>query len=215
MFVTACLAAGPGPAAETALGAFRQALEGTLASAGATTRRLEPDALLSLAAELTAPDIGGYRDGETERPARRWSPSDPLREQCIAPGRALTVSPTGLTFHHPEGEDIAMRILSAVAFPEVWPGWRGNALIGAFYRDFLQPGCPVLTRTCLTVVTGDEAAGETAFLKSARATQQAGTGIARYRLGRWLDVNVEASRREAANDDGADHEIMLRAGKRW
>ena len=34
--------------------------------------------------------------------------------------------------------------------------------------------------TCLTVVTGDEAAGEKAFLKSARATQQAGTGIARY-----------------------------------
>ena len=36
VFVTACLAGGPGPAAETALGAFRRALEGTLASAGAT-----------------------------------------------------------------------------------------------------------------------------------------------------------------------------------
>jgi len=34
--------------------------------------------------------------------------------------------------------------------------------------------------TCLTVMTGDEAAGERAFLKSARATQQASTGIARY-----------------------------------
>ena len=178
MFVSACLAGGPGPAAETALGAFRRALEGTLASAGATTRRLEPDALLSLAAKLVAPDIGGYRDGETERPARRWSPRDPLHEQCIAPGRALTVAPTGLSFHHPDSEDIAVRVLSAIAFPEVWPGWRGNALIGDFHRDFLQPGCPVLT--CLTVVTGDEAAGEKAFLKSARATQQAGTGIARY-----------------------------------
>ena len=190
VFVTACLAGAPGPAPETALGAFRRALEGTLASAGASTRRLEPDALLSLAAELTAPDIGGYRDGETERPARRWSPRDPIHEQCAAPGRALTVAPTGLTFHHggpprsPDGEDgasggdIAVRVLSAVAFPEVWPGWRGNALIGDFHRDFLQPGAPVLT--CLTVVTGDEAAGEKAFLKSARATQQAGTGIARY-----------------------------------
>ena len=57
-------------------------------------------------------------------------------------------------------------------------GWRGNALIGDFHRDFLQPGCPVLT--CLTVMTGDETASEKAFLKSARATQQAGTGIARY-----------------------------------
>ena len=55
VFVTACLAAGPGPATETALGAFRRALEGTLASAGAQTRRLEPDALLSLAAELPQP----------------------------------------------------------------------------------------------------------------------------------------------------------------
>ena len=185
VFVTACLAGGgPGPAAETALGAFRRALEGTLASAGAHARRLEPDALLSLAAELVAPDIQGERDGETKRPVRRWSPRDPLHEQCIAPGRALTVAPTGLTFHHggpprsPEGADVAVRVLSAIAFPEVWPGWRGNALIGDFHRDFLQPGAPVLT--CLTVVTSDEAAGEKAFLKSARATQQASTGIARY-----------------------------------
>ena len=178
VFVTACLAGGPGPAAETALGAFRRALEGTLASAGAHARRLEPDALLSLAAELVAPDMRGERDGGAGRPARRWSPRDPIHEQCIAPGRALTVAPTGLTFHDPEGTDVAVRVLSAIAFPEVWPGWRGNALIGDFHRDFLQPGAPVLT--CLTVVTSDEAAGEKAFLKSARATQQAGTGIARY-----------------------------------
>ncbi|MCY3829878.1 MAG: TraC family protein [Rhodospirillaceae bacterium] len=78
---TACLAGPPSPAAETGLGAFRRALEGTLASAGAQTRRLEPDALLSVAAELAAPDIAGYRDGGAERPPRRWSPRDPLHEQ--------------------------------------------------------------------------------------------------------------------------------------
>ncbi len=217
VFVTACLAGGPGPAAETALGAFRRALEGTLASAGATTRRLEPDALLSLAAELVAPDIGGFRDGETERPARRWSPRDPLHEQCIAPGRALTVAPTGLTFHHggpprspdsgdgASGGDIAVRVLSAIAFPEVWPGWRGNALIGDFHRDFLQPGAPVLT--CLTVVTGDEAAGEKAFLKSARATQQAGTGIARYLPG----LPEKARDWQAVTERIKDGEKLVRA----
>ncbi|MYE59032.1 MAG: TraC family protein, partial [Alphaproteobacteria bacterium] len=178
IFVTACLAGPPGPASETALGAFRRALEGTLASAGAEARRLEPDALLSLAAELAAPDTRGENDGGTERPPRRWSPRDPLHEQCTAPGRALTVTPTGLAFYDGQGADIAVRVLTALTFPEVWPGWRGNALIGDFHRDFLQPGCPVLT--CLTVTTGDEAAGERAFLKSARATQQAGTGIARY-----------------------------------
>ena len=69
-------------------------------------------------------------------------------------------------------------MLTARAFPDVWPGWRGNALIGDFHREFLQPGCPVLT--CLTVMSGDAADGEKAFLKSARATQQAGTGISRY-----------------------------------
>ena len=46
-----------------------------------------------------------------------------------------------------------VRVLSALAFPEVWPGWRGNALIGDFHRDFLQPGAPVLT--ALTVLCGD------------------------------------------------------------
>ena len=223
VFVAACLAGGPGPAAETALGAFRRALEGTLASAGAGTRRLEPDALLSLAAELTAPDLVGYRDGESERPSRRWAPRDPLHEQCIAPGRALTVAPTGLTFHHPDGGngasggdgasggngasggDIAVRVLSAIAFPEVWPGWRGNALIGDFHRDFLQPGAPVLT--CLTVVTGDVAAGEKAFLKSARATQQAGTGIARYLPG----LPEKARDWQAVTERIKDGEKLVRA----
>ncbi|MDE0705849.1 MAG: DUF5934 domain-containing protein, partial [Rhodospirillaceae bacterium] len=205
VFVTACLAGPPGPAAETALGAFRRALEGTLASAGAQARRLEPDGLLSLAAELTAPDIAGRDDGGTERPVRRWSPRDPLHEQCIAPGRALTVHPTGLAFHHAEGGDIAVRVLSALTFPEVWPGWRGNALIGDFHRDFLQPGCPVLT--CLTVMTGDEAAGERAFLKSARATQQAGTGIARYLPG----LPEKARDWQAVTERLKDGERLVRA----
>ena len=178
VFVCASLAGGPGPAPETALGGFRRALEGTLASAGATARRLDPDGLLSLVQELAAPDLAGEHDGGLHRPRRRWSPRDPIHLQCAAPGRALTVAPTGLVFHHPDATDVAVRVLTAVAFPEVWPGWRGNALIGDFHRAFLQPGCPVLT--CLTVMTGDEADGEKAFLKGARATQQAGTGIARY-----------------------------------
>ena len=178
VFVTACLPGLPGPASETALSAFRRALEGTLGSAGAAARRLAPDGLLSLAAELAAPDVAGSEDGGLLRPARRWSPRDPLHAQCASPGRALTVTPRGLVFHHPDGEDVAVRVLSALSFPEVWPGWRGNALIGDFHRDFLQPGAPVLT--ALTVMCGDAADGERAFLKSARATQQAGTGIARY-----------------------------------
>ena len=104
VFVCAALAGPPGPAAETALGAFRRALEGTLASAGAQARRLEPDALLSLAAELAAPDMGGERDGGCNRPRRRWSPRDPLHLQCAAPGRALTVTPAGLVFPPPRWE---------------------------------------------------------------------------------------------------------------
>ena len=222
VFITGALAGPPGPAAETALGAFRRALEGTLASAGAQARRLEPDALLSLAAELTAPDLAGESDGGCNRPRRRWSPRDPLHLQCAAPGRALSVAPMGLVFHHggtprsparvsPGGSrdggpgDVAVRVLSAVAFPEVWPGWRGNALIGDFHRDFLQPGCPVLT--CLTVMTGEAADGERAFLKSARATQQAGTGIARYLPG----LPEKARDWQAVTERLKDGERLVRA----
>ncbi len=205
VIISACLAGPPGPAPETALGAFRRALEGTLASAGAWVRRLEPDALLALAAELTAPDVRGANDGGIRPPARRWSPRDPLHEQCTAPGRALTVAPTGLTFHHPDGEDVAVRVLSAVAYPDVWPTWRGNALIGDFHRDFLQPGCPVLT--ALVFTTGDEAAGERAFLKSARATQQAGTGIARYLPG----LPEKARDWQAVTERIKDGEKLVRA----
>ncbi len=182
-FLCAALPGPPGPAPETALAAFRRALEGTLASAGSTARRLGPDALLSLAAELAAPAIAPGAEAGTpsplHRPHRRWAPRDPLHLQCAAPGRALTVAPTGLAFHDGNGGGgVAVRVLTALAFPEAWPGWRGNALIGDFHRDFLQPGCPVLT--CLTIMTGEAADGEKAFLKSARAIQQAGTGVARY-----------------------------------
>ena len=181
VFLTACLPGRPGPASETALGGFRRALDGALASIGTWARRLEPDGLLSLAAELTAPDPEGEHDGGLRRPERRWSPRDPIHLQCAAPGRAMSVAPAGLVFHHPAGTDVGVRVLSARAYPEVWPGWRGNALIGDFHRDFLQPGAPVLT--ALTVMMGEAADGERAFLKSARATQQAGTGIARYQPG--------------------------------
>ena len=211
VFICAALGGGPGPAPETALGAFRRALEGTLASAGATALRLGPDGLLSLAAELAAPDLTGEHDDGPLRPRRRWSPRDPIHLQCAAPGRALTVAPTGLVFHRPDGRraggsgDVAVRVLSAVAFPEVWPGWRGNALIGDFHRAFLQPGCPVLT--CLTIMTGDEADGEKAFLKSARATQQAGTGIARYLPG----LPEKARDWQAVTERLKDGERLVRA----
>ena len=151
VFVAAALAGPAGPAPETALSGFRRALEGTLASAGAAARRLGPDALLSLAAELTAPDLAGTHDGGLARPPRRWSPRDPLHLQCAAPGRGLAVAPTGLVFSggtgSPDGEAVAVRVLSAVAFPEVWPGWRGNALIGDFHRDFLQGGAQGAARS--------------------------------------------------------------------
>ena len=205
VFVCASLAGGPGPAPETALGGFRRALEGTLASAGATARRLDPDGLLSLGQELAAPNLVGEHDGGLHRPRRRWSPRDPIHLQCAAPGRALTVAPSGLVFHHPDATDVAVRVLTAVAFPEVWPGWRGNALIGDFHRAFLQPGCPVLT--CLTVMTGDEADGEKAFLKGARATQQAGTGIARYLPG----LPEKARDWQAVTERLKDGERLVRA----
>ena len=43
-------------------------------------------------------------------------------------------------------------------------------------------------------------------------TFRAGYG---YRAGGLLDLGVEASRREAANDDAPAHEVMLRARMRW
>ena len=175
---------------------------------GRRTRRLEPDALLSLAAELVAPDTGGYRDGGSERPRRRWAPRDPLHEQCIAPGRALSVHPTGLAFHHPDGGsgDIAVRVLSAIAFPEVWPGWRGNALLGDFHRDFPATGLPGADlphrhdggRGCRREGVPEERAGP---------PQQAGTGIARYLPG----LPEKARDWQAVTERIKDGEKLVRA----
>ena len=46
----------------------------------------------------------------------------------------------------------------------------------------------------------------------ANRTFRAGYG---YRPGDFLDVALEASRREASNDNRAEHEIGLRARLRW
>ncbi len=96
MFLTAGLAGLPNTGTETSLGAFRRALEGTLASAGAQARLVEPDALLSLAAEWVSPAVTSRGDSAAKavRRQRRWSPRDPLHAQCATPGRALAVATT-------------------------------------------------------------------------------------------------------------------------
>ena len=150
----------------------------------------------------TLPDIATGRPNARPgagRRAIRCTSSAPRRD-ARSPWRRPASPSTTRT-----AADIAVRVLSAIAFPEVWPGWRGNALIGDFHRDFLQPGAPVLT--CLTVVTGDEAAGEKAFLKSARATQQAGTGLARYLPG----LPEKARDWQAVTERLKDGERLVRA----
>ena len=52
---------------------------------------------------------------------------------------------------------------------------------------------------------------ESAFGEAERAW---GVGYG-YRLGQALDLSVEATRREAANDDAPEHGVMLRLGVRW
>ena len=52
---------------------------------------------------------------------------------------------------------------------------------------------------------------ESAFSDESRAY---GAGY-RYGLGDALELTVDATRREAASDDGPENEIMLRAGLRW
>ena len=170
MFVTACLVVRSRPGrGDRARGLPPGARRNIGVRRGAGPAAWSPTRCCRSRRSSPPPTSAGISDGGTERPPRRWAPRDPLHEQCIAPGRALSVHPTGLAFHHggthrsPDGghdggsEDIAVRVLSAISFPEVWPGWRGNALIGDFHRDFLQPGCPVLT--CLTVVTGRRGGG--------------------------------------------------------
>ena len=216
VFVTVCVAGLPGPASETALGSFRRALEGTLASAGAHARRLEPDALLSLAAELIAPRVGKAW-GDTAHapgcgPCGAGRPGTRSICNALLPdGRCTVDCRTRSCFTTPTETDVAVRVLTALAFPDVWPGWRGNALMGDFHRDFLQPGCPVLT--CLTVMTGDAADGEKAFLKSARATQQAGTGIARYLAGPAGKGERLAVRHRTPERRGAAREGVLPRGR--
>ena len=52
---------------------------------------------------------------------------------------------------------------------------------------------------------------ESEFSEDARVLR-AGYG---YRLRNALDLNLEATRRDPANEDSPEHGLMLRAGMRW
>ena len=78
-----------------------------------------------------------------------------------------------------KGERTAVRCLSVNRFPEAWSQWQMSDLIGDKESDYLTIPCPFLQMSSFTFLDELKSSGK-ARSKCMRATQQAGTDLARY-----------------------------------
>ena len=76
-------------------------------------------------------------------------------------------------------ERTAVRCLSVNRFPEAWSQWQMSDLIGDKESDYLTIPCPFLQMSSFTFLDELKSSGK-ARSKCMRATQQAGTDLARY-----------------------------------
>jgi len=135
--------------------AMRRAVKTSLEATGLAVRGLEPDGFLSIMDEWLNPSRADAR------PDTQWRSIDPLNHQLSG---ALDVYPERLLMD---------------GYPEAWAGWQNSQLLGSAWSDFQRVPCPFLISFGFTV--GSETADQTrATLKSTRATQRAGSDIARF-----------------------------------
>lgn len=150
--------------------AMKRSVKTALENVGVQVEALEPDGFLSILDEWVNPD-----DSE-ERPERRWRSIDPLHHQLSHAEGGITVRPHSLLMGDGRYD---IRCLNVHSYPEAWAGWQNDHLLGSAWSDFQRVPSPFMLSFSFTV--GSETAdGARAALKSTRATQKAGTDLARF-----------------------------------
>lgn len=173
VFIAVSIPMSYGDKGKKSLIALKDQLKTTLQSSGMRSIELLPDAFLSLIEELINPNKGMLA------PQVRWNKLDHLKDHISDREQTVQVKPSGLVLEKPQHDPIEIRSFSVRNFPEIWTQWYNRDLIGDFYSDFLRIPCPFLSVFSF-IYGNEESQNNKANIKSIRATQQAGSGIARF-----------------------------------
>ncbi len=109
-----------------------------------------------------------------------YDPGRELRHQVIDRSTRLTIQQTCIGLDNPaQGEPSELRLLSVRSFPPRFALWSMGSLIGDLYQATLQYSCPFMLTLGVHVLDA-EATRNWAYLKSARATTNASSYMARF-----------------------------------
>jgi conjugal transfer ATP-binding protein TraC len=204
----------PGHAEDLArLDALLLLLEGyraTLHAAGFPSRPWTATDLINWVSEILDP----HRQAPASLPLP-YDEGRELRDQVIDAATRLRITESSIVLSNPAvSDDSALRLLSVRALPPRFALWNMGSLIGDLYQSTLQYPCPFLM-TLGVHVLDPESTRNWAYLKSARATTNATSAMARFlpdlqeRKADW-DIVLKAL------DDGQQlvdlyHQVMLLA----
>jgi len=169
----------PGNPAELArldeLQLMREGFRATLHAAGFPSRSWAAVDLINWISDLLDP----HRHAGT-CPVLSYDEGREVRDQVIDPATCLSIRESGVTLSNPaDTAELALRPLSVRALPPRFALWNMGSLIGDLYQSTLQYPCPFLI-TLNVHMLDPEATRHWAYLKSARATTNATSTMARF-----------------------------------
>ena len=171
LFIAVSLPGAPDARSIASLQGFRKSFISTLRAIGVHSVNLEPPELLELLEEIVLPD-----DDPFPRTSN-YSSLDLINGQLSDPEVALRVRPGRL--ETAGDREYEIRCFTPRSLPEMWAQWQMARLIGDPFRDHLRMVGPFLSVFGFTAT--DEVASANAIgVKAVRATQQSGSGAARY-----------------------------------
>ncbi len=147
-----------------------QSIQTNLKSINISSLKLQPQEFINFLDEILHPEISYKKN------ILNYNNKHPLNLQLTHPENSLKITPDGI---YSELSDILIRAFTARSYPLLWSQIEMTELLGSSSSDYLRLPYPYLISFSLTI--NDEAKeNNRAMFKASRATQQAGTGLARY-----------------------------------
>jgi len=154
---------------------LREGFRATLHAAGFASRPWSAGDLINWVSQLLDPQ---RQDGEGL--PLTYDEGRELRDQAIDPATRMEFTETDVGLSSVgSAEEVALRLLSVRALPPRFALWNMGSLIGDLYQNTLQYPCPFLLTLGVHVLDA-EATRNWAYLKSARATTNATSYMARF-----------------------------------
>ena len=177
----------------------RQSLETTLAGCSIPTRQMDPKDLVQLVGGLVNP----------RNPSRRelgYDPSVPISEQCVIPDTSVSVESDSILVRG-DGRDHALVAMTASSYPASMRLAGMVGLLGDPSRSNLMYAGPFMITMCMMMLD-QEAARALVSIKSARATSNAKSSMARLMPGFYRRQQEDWHACSEALDSGGGMALM-------